>query len=179
MSTNTTLACRNVSLELNLKKDSLQSPRHENSVPRNTSDPTSPTKTSLPLPSPNKSWHQSYSSFQTSTRSQCPCMHYHPWCDDCQTLTVWEQPLPIKPTYKTSIPTFGDLKTVIREKSRYRSPSKSPSASQAALQKVCSTWREQFAKAVAKRSIKMAVWEALRWLVHRQHVDHGAVPQVT
>src|SRR6266571_5716152 len=153
MSTNTTSGHWSVSSEQSSRRDSSPSPRHENSVPRSTSDPTLPTKTSsLPL-SPNKSWHQSYLSFQTSTRSQCPRMHYHPWCEDCQTLATWEQPLPTKPMCKTSIPTFGDLKTVIQARSHYRSPSKSPSASQIALRKVCSTWRdEQFAKAAAKRN---------------------------
>src|SRR6266702_492582 len=121
MSTTTTSAHRNISSELSLKKDSSQPLRHENSVLRSISDHTSLTKTCSPLPSPNKSWHQSYLSFQTSSQSQCPRVHYHPWCNDCQTLTIWEQPLPTKPTCKTSIPTFGDLKTVIQARSCYRS----------------------------------------------------------
>src|SRR6266702_944301 len=37
-------------------------------------------------------------------------MHYHPWCDDCQTLMEWEQPPPIRQMSAQSIPTFGDLK---------------------------------------------------------------------
>src|SRR6266702_7262537 len=150
MSTPTTSDRRSASLEPSSKRGLSQSQRHENSVPRSISDHTSPTKICSPLPSPNKSWHQSYLSFQTSTRSQCPCVHYHPWCDNCQTLTTWGQPLPTKLTYKKSMPTFGDLKTVIRERSRYQSPSRYLSASQTALQKVCSMWRdEQFARAVA------------------------------
>src|SRR6266702_673971 len=177
MSTSTILAHRNVSSEQSSKKGLSPSPRPGSSAPRNISNRTSPTKISLPPLSPNKSWHQSYSSFQALTRSQCPRMHYHPWCEDCQTLTIWEQPPLIKQTCKTSIPTFGDLKTVIRERSRYRSPSKRPSVSQLALRYVCSTWRdEQFAKAVAKRSTKMAAREALRRSVRRQRVDHGAAP---
>src|SRR6266702_307617 len=175
MSTSTTLARRNVSSEQSSRRGLSPDPKPESSVPRSISDHTSPTKTSLPPLSLNKSWHQSYSSFQTSTRSQCPRMHYHPWCEDCQTLTIWEQPPLTKQTCKTSIPTFGDLKTVIWERSRYQSLSKSPSASQTALRKVCSTWRDkQFAKAVAKRSAKMAAREALRRSVRRQRADCGA-----
>ena len=46
-------------------------------------------------------------------------------------------------------------------------------------QEVCSTWREeQVARAVTKRSTKMAAWEALRQLVHRQRVACGAAPPV-
>src|SRR6266702_728709 len=157
MSTNTISAHQNESLELSSKRDSSQDKRRENSVPRSTSDHTSPTRTFSPLPSLNKSWHQSYLSFQTLTRSQCPHVHYHPWCEDCQTLTTWEQPLPTKQMYKRPIPTFGDLKMVVQKRSHYRSPFANQSASQTALRKVCSTWRdEQFAKAVAKRSAKMA-----------------------
>src|SRR6266702_4561284 len=180
MSTNTTLAHPSASLEPSSKKGSSQSPRPENSAPRSISDLTSPTKTSLSPPSLNKSWHQSYSSFQTSTRSQCPRVHYHPWCEDCQTLTTWEQPPLTKPTCKKPIPTFGDLKTVVRERSHYQSPFANQSASQRALRKVCSTWRdEQFAKAVAKRSAKMAAREALCRSARRQRAARGVVPPVT
>src|SRR6266702_1107977 len=177
MSTSTTSARQSASLSKSLKKDLSPSLKHESSAPRSISDHISLMRISSPLPSPNKSWHQSYSSFQTSTRSQCPRVHYHPWCKDCQTLTTWGQPLPTKQTYKQPIPTFGDLKTVIRARSHYRSPSKSPSISQAAIRKVCSMWRdEQFAKAVAKRMAKLAVREALRQLVCQQHAGHGAAP---
>src|SRR6266702_1149722 len=175
MSTSTTSAHPSASLGPSSKKGSSPGPRPESSVPRGISDPTSPTKTFSPLPSPNKSWHQSYSSFQTSTRSQCPHVHYHPWCEDCQTLTAWEQPPLTKQTCKKSIPTFGDLKTVVRGRSHYRSPSANQSASQTALRKVCSTWRdEQFAKAVARRSAKMTAREALRRSVHWRRADRGA-----
>src|SRR6266702_1505859 len=180
MSTTTTSEHRSVSTEQRSKRDSSPRPRHENSAPKSISGPISQTKTFWLPPSPSKSYHQSYSSFQNSTRSQCPRVHYHPWCEDCQTLTTWGQPLPTKPTPKTSIPTFGDLKTVVQARSCYRSPSKSLSASQTALRKVCSTWKdEQFAKAAAKRNAKMAAREALHRTVHRQRAAHGAAPPVT
>src|SRR6266702_389209 len=180
MSTSTTSARQSASLGPSSGKGSSPEPRPENSAPKSISNPTSPMKISLPLHSPNKSWHQSYSSFQISRRSQCPRVHYHPWCEDCQTLTEWEQPPLTRQTCKTPIPTFGDLKTVIRGRSRFQSPFTNQSASQIALQKVCSTWRdEQFAKAVAKRSARMAAREALRRSVHRQRVDRGAAPLVT
>src|SRR6266704_3113040 len=179
MSTNITSVHPSASLGPSLKKGLSQNLKPENSALRSTLDPTSPTKTSSSLPSPNKSWHQSYLSFQTSTRSQCPRVHYHPWCEECQTLTIWEQPPLIKQTCKKSMPTFGDLRTAIRERSRYRSPFASQSASQTALRKVCSTWRdEQFAKAVAKRSAKMAAREALCRSVRRQRATRGAAPPV-
>src|SRR6266702_5078701 len=135
MSTSTTSAHQSASSGLSLKKGSSQGPTPESSALRSISDPTSPTRTFSLLPSPNKSWHQSYSSFQASTQSQCPRMHYHPWCEDCQTLTIWEQPPLTKQTCKRPILTFGDLKTVVREKSRYRSPFTNQSTSQTALSK--------------------------------------------
>src|SRR6266571_2405988 len=163
MSTTTTSVHPNISLELNLSQDSLHSLRHENSAPRSTFDLTSPTKTSLLLPSPKKSWEQSYSSFQTLARSQCLHIHYHPWCNNCQTLTEWGQPPPIRQTCAPSKPTFGDLKTAIKEKSHYQFLFGNPSVSQEAVKKVCLTWREEhFARAVTKRSTKMAAREALR-----------------
>src|SRR6266702_7913361 len=110
MSTGTTLAHPNASSEPSSKKGSSHSLKHKSCVPKSISDHTLPTRISSPLPSLSKSWHQSYSSFQTTTQSQCPRMHYHPWCEDCQTLITWEQPPHIKPMYKTSMPTFGDLK---------------------------------------------------------------------
>ncbi len=175
----TTLACWNESSELSLSLDSSHPMRHKNSVPRNISDPMSLTKTFSSLPSPSKSWEQSYSSFQTSARSQCPHIHYHPWCDDCQTLMAWEQPPPIRQTCKQSTPTFGDLKMAIWEKSRYQSLFRT-TRTQDAIRKVCSTWRdEQFARAVTKRSARMAAWEALRRAAHWQCAAHGAAPTAT
>src|SRR6266702_578024 len=142
MSTNTTSVPPSKSLGPNSTRETSHSQRRESYALRNISNRTSPTRTSSPHPSLNKSWHQSYSSFQTSARSQCPCVHYHPWCDNCQTLTAWEPLLPTNPTCKTPIPTFGDLKMVVQEKSRCQSLSKKSSASQTALRKVCSTWRD-------------------------------------
>src|SRR6266702_115330 len=180
MSTTTTLDLWNESSELSLSQGSSPIQRRESYAPKSISDHMLLTRISLSLPSPNKSWHQSYSSFQTSTRIQSPRVHYHPWCDECQTLTTWEQPLPTNLKCKTPIPTFGDLKMVIWEKSCYQSPSKNQSTLQLAMRKVCSTWREeQFAKAVAKRSAKMAAQEALRWPVHWQRTDCGAALPVT
>src|SRR6266702_2608116 len=177
MSTTTTSALLNVSLESSSSPDSSRSPRHENSVPRSTYDPTSLTRIFSLLPSPKKSWEQSYSSFQTSARSQCQRVHYHPWCNDCQTLTGWGQPPPVRQTCPQSMPTFGDLKTATQEKSRYQFLFGNPSISHKAIRKVCSTWREeQFAKAIAKRSAKMAAREALCRSVHRQCTARGAVP---
>src|SRR6266702_4805360 len=92
MSTSTTSAHQSASLVPSSRRGSSPEPRPENSVPKSISDPTSPMKTFSLLHSPNKSWHQSYSSFQALKRSQCPRVHYHPWCEDCQTLTEWEQP---------------------------------------------------------------------------------------
>jgi len=94
----------------------------------------------------------------------------------------WEPPLPISVKCKRSMLTFGDLKTAIRERSCYQSCSENPGAvpPQSTIQKVCSTWREeQFTKAVAKRSAKMAAQEALNQAVHQQCVAHGAAPLVT
>src|SRR6266702_1254990 len=177
MSTTITSDRRSESLESSSRRDSSPKTRPENSAPKSISDPTSPTRISSPPLSPNRSWHQSYSSFQISKRSQCPRVHYHPWCDDCQTLMEWEQPPPIRQTCKKQIPTFGDLKTVVRERSRYQSPFTSQRESQTALRRVCSTWRdEQFARAAAKRSARMAAREALRRLVHQQRADRGAAP---
>src|SRR6266702_4274100 len=167
MSTSTTSAHQSASLEQNSRRDLSPSPKHRNSVPRSISDHTPPTRISSPPPSLNKSWHQSYSSFQTSTRSRCPCMHYHSWCEECQTLTTWGQPLHTKQTCKQLILTFGDLKTVIWVRSRYQSPSKSPSTSQIAIQ------------TITKRTAKLAAREALRRLVHRQRADCGAAQRAT
>src|SRR6266702_2519065 len=179
MSTTTTSAHRNESSGPSSNRGSLPSLKHKNFVPKSTSSPTSPTRISLSLPSPKKSWEQSYSSFQTLARGQCPRVHYHPWCNDCQTLMRWEQPPPIRQTSARSMKTFGDLKTATREKSRYQSLFGKSSATQEAVRKVVSTWREeQFAKAVAKRSAKMAAREALRRSVHRQRAACGATPRV-
>src|SRR6266702_2197571 len=175
MSTTTTLEPRNESSGLSWKEDSSHLPRHENCVPRSTFDPTSPTKTSSSHPSLNKSWEQSYSSFQTSSRLQCPRVHYHPWCKDCLTQTEWEQPLPISQTSKMPIPTFGELRTATREKSLYQSHFATQTGMHKTVHKICSRWRDElFARAVAKRSTKMAAREALRQSVCRRRKDPGA-----
>src|SRR6266702_2223578 len=180
MSTTTTSDPWSGSLESSLNLGSSHSPRHKNSVPRSTSNPTSLTKTFSLLPSLKKSWEQSYSSFQTSARTQCPRMHYHPWCNDCQTLMEWEPLPPISPTCKKLIPTFGDLKMAVQEKSCCQSPFVNLSVIRGAIKKVCSTWREeQFTRAIMKRSAKMAAWEALRQSVHQQHVACGVAPPAT
>src|SRR6266702_3417069 len=117
MSTTTTSEPRNASLGPSWKEGLSHPPRRESCAPRSISDPTSLTKTSSLHPSPNTSWEQSYSSFQTSSRAQCPRVHYHQWCEDCLTQMGWEPLLPISRTPKTPIPTFGELKTATREKS--------------------------------------------------------------
>src|SRR6266702_1235114 len=179
MSTHTTLGLWNGSSELNSSPGSSPTKRHKNSVPRSTFDLTSPMKTSLWPPSPKKSWEQSYSSFQTTSRAQCPHMHYHQWCDDCQTLMEWGPLPPISQTHKKPIPTFGDLRLAVWEKSCYQFLFATQTTTRSAIKKVCSTWREeQFARAIAKRSAKMAAQEALRQSVHQQHTACGAIPPV-
>ena len=179
MPTTTTLARWNESLESSSSQGSSPSLRCENSAPKSISDLTSPTKTFLLLPSPKKSWEQSYSSFQTLARGQCPRVHYHPWCNDCQTLMRWEQPPPIRQTSARSIKTFGDLKTATREKSRYQSLFRSPRRMQEAVIKVCSTWRDkQFTRAATKRNTKIAAQEALRQSVHQRCMACGVTPPV-
>src|SRR6266702_3964912 len=175
MSTTTTLAPRSASSGPSWREDSFHQPRHKNYVPRSTSGPTSLTRTSSSHPSPSKSWEQSYSSFQTSSRLQCPRVHYHPWCEDCLTQTEWEQPLPISQTSKTPTPTFGELKMAVREKSLYQSRFATQTGMHKTVHKICSRWRDEiFARAVARRSAKMAAREALRQSVRRRREGHGA-----
>src|SRR6266702_4923792 len=163
MSTITTSAHQNKSSEPSLKKDSSLFQKRESSAQRSTFNPMSPMKTSSPLPSLKKSWEQSYSSFQTSARSQCPRIHYHPWCDDCQTLTGWEQPPPIKQMYTPSRLTFGDLKMAIKEKSCYQFLFRNPSVSQEAV--------KRYARRGGKSSLQeQSPREAPRW----QHGKHCA-----
>src|SRR6266702_7961057 len=153
MSTTTTSEPRNESLGPSWKEGSSHLPRHENCVPRSISDPTSPMKISLSHPSLSKSWEQSYSSFQTSSRLRCPRVHYHQWCEDCLTQMEWEQPPPISQTSKTPIPTFGELKRAMREESLYQSLFDNQTGMHKPVHKTCSQWKDElFAKAVAKRS---------------------------
>src|SRR6266702_4946105 len=178
MSTHTTSALPNESLGLNLTLDLSPSKRHKSYAPRSTSDPISPKRTPSPLLLPSKGWSESNFNSQTLARSQCPHVHYRPWCDDCQTLMGWEPPQPIKPKSTRSIPPFGDLKTVVQARSHFRSPFTTQINAQRELKKVCSEWRnKQFARAVAKRSGQHAAWEALRWQAHQQCVDCGVRPQ--
>src|SRR6266702_2051000 len=176
MSTYTTLDPLNNSSGLNSSPDSSPGKRHANSVPRNMSDPISLMRTPSPLLLPSKSWSESNFNSQTSIRSQCPHMHYCPWCDDCQTLMRWEPPQPIKLKSKKSILPFGDLKMVVQARSHYRSPFMTQIKAQNAIKRVCSMWRDkQFARAVVKRSGQLAAREALRWQAHQQHVARGAI----
>src|SRR6266702_4288005 len=109
-STPTTSDRRSISSEPSSTPNSSHATRHENSVPRNTSDLTSPTKTNLLLPSQRKSWHKYERSSQTSRQQHCPRMHYHLYCDSCQTLMGWEPHRLTKPTPKCLITSFGKLK---------------------------------------------------------------------
>src|SRR6266702_2621186 len=84
--------------------------RRENSAPRNIYDPTSPTRTNSPLPSPRKSWLEYERSSQTSRRRQCNRVNYHPYCERCQPLVGWQPHQLTKPTPKRLIVSFGKLK---------------------------------------------------------------------
>src|SRR6266702_3664878 len=75
--TPTTLAPPSVSSELSSTLSSSPTMRHGSSVPRDTYDPISKTRTSLPLPSPRKSWLEYERSSQTSRRRQCQRVHNH------------------------------------------------------------------------------------------------------
>src|SRR6266702_4849447 len=110
LSTPTTSDHWSVSLEPSLIPSSSHPSRHENSVPRSIFNPTSPTKMSLLLPSLKKSWHKYERSSQTSRRWHCPRVHYHPYCDSCQTLMGWEPHRPTKPKLTRSMMSFGRLK---------------------------------------------------------------------
>src|SRR6266702_2359836 len=108
--TTITSAHRSVSSGPSSTPSSSPTTRHEHSVPRNTYDLTSKTKTHSQLPSPRKSWLEYERSSQTSRRRQCNRMHYHPYCERCQTLMGWEPHQLTKPTPKRLIMSFGRLK---------------------------------------------------------------------
>src|SRR6266571_6616052 len=168
MSTTITSGPRSGSSEPSWRKDSSHSPKRKSYAQKSISDLTSLMKTSSPHPSPKTSWEQSYSSFQTSSRLHCPCVHYHRWCEECLTQMEWEQPRPISQTSKMPIPTFGELRTAMREKSLYQSRFATQTGMHKTVHKICSQWRDElFARAVARRSAKMAAREALcqsvRW----------------
>ena len=127
-----------------------------------------------PLPSLRKSWHEYERSSQTSRRQHCPRVHYHPYCDNCQTLMGWEPRRPIKSTprhlmmsfgrlkeYCESLPMWGELKTQLPKK-------------------VSIQWREeQFTRAVYKRNGAKAAREALRRQVQCRREGLGAAPPVS
>src|SRR6266702_5846215 len=100
---------RSVSSEPSLTPNLSHTTRHENSVPRNTYDPTSPTRTNSLLPSPRKSWLEYERSSQISRRRHCSRVHYHPYCERCQTLVGWQPHQLTKPTPKRLIMSFGKL----------------------------------------------------------------------
>src|SRR6266702_3499138 len=175
MSTTTTLELPLGSSAPSWTPGSSLSKRHENSVPRSTSDPTSLTRMPSLLLLPSKKWSKSNFSSQTLDRSHCPRVHYHPWCSKCQTLMEWEPPQPIKQKSTKSILPFWDLKTVVKGRSHFWSHFWTQIEAQNALKRTCSTWRDkQFTRAVAKRSGQLAAQEALHWQVHRQCAACGA-----
>src|SRR6266702_3314804 len=179
MSTHTTSDLPNKSLGPSLTQNSSPNKRRKNSALRSISDPTPPTRTPWLLLLPSKSWIESNFNSQTFNRSQCPCMHYHPWCNNCQTLMGWEPPQPIKPKSTKSIPPFGDRKTVVQVRSCYWSPFMTQIKAQNVLKKVCLMWRDkQFTKAIVKRSGQLAAQEALHRQACQQHMAHGAAPRV-
>src|SRR6266702_2521605 len=155
--TPTTLVHRSESSELNSTPNSSPTMRHKNYVPRNTSDPNATTRMNSPLPSQRKSWLKYKRSSQTSRRQECPRVHYHPYCERCQTLMGWEPRQLTKPTPKRLIMSFGRLKEYCESLPTWRELKlQSP-------KKVSIQWREeQFARAAYKRNIVKAAWEALR-----------------
>jgi len=114
-------------------------------------------KTNLPLPSPRKSWLKYEMSSQISRQRQCPRIHYHPYCDACQTLMGWEPSQPTKSKPKHSTTSFGKLKEYCKSLPAWReSQMQSP-------KKVSVQWREeQFVQAMYKRNAAKVAWEVLR-----------------
>src|SRR6266702_3903669 len=172
--TTTTLGRRSGSSGLSSTPSSSPITRHENSVPRSTSDCISKMKTSLPLPSPRKSWLEYERSSQTSRRHRCPRIHYHPYCEKCQTLVGWEPHQLTKPTPKHLIMSFGRLKEYCESLPAWRElQPQSP-------KKISIQWREeQFARAVWKRNAAKAAREALRCRAHWRWEDPGVAPPVS
>ena len=177
MSTPTTWDPPSASLEQNSIWGSLLLKKLKSYVPRNTSDLTSPMRMKSPLLLPSKRWSESNFNFLMSQRMQCPHMHYHPWCNECQTLMEWEPPQPIRLTSSKSIPTFGQLKKAVRmhcqchfewwHQQRYLT------------KRACLEWREeQFQHAMVKRATQLAAQEAQCLQACQQRIDHGAIPLV-
>ncbi len=174
-STLTTSGLRHTSLDLSSAKGLSLLERLRSCAPRNTSDPQSPTRMSLPLPLLKRSWLEYETSSQNLRRHQCPHVHYHPYCNKCRTLMEWEPPLPIRPTLKPSIMSFG----MLTQKTRCRCLPEWRLKEERKMMKVCSKWRqEQFRHTVVKRGAQMAAWEAQRQQAHRQREDLGAAPLV-
>src|SRR6266571_480879 len=172
--TTTTSVHRSASSEPSLIPSSSLTTRHGSSVPRNTYDPTSKTRTNSPLPSPRKSWLEYGRSSQISRRRQCNRVHYHPYCERCQTLMGWEPHQLTKPTPKRLIMSFGRLKEYCESLPAWgeRQP-QSPA-------KVSLQWREeQFARAVWKRNAAKAAREAQRRQAHRRQRNLGVAPPVS
>src|SRR6266702_2739095 len=172
--TPTILACPSVFLEPSSTPSSSPTVRHENSVPRNTYDPTSKTRTNSLLPSPRKSWLEYERSSQTSRRRHCKRVHYHPYCERCQTLMDWEPHRLTKLTPKRLIMSFGRLKEYCKSLPAWgeRQP-QSP-------KKISLQWREeQFARAVYKRNGAKVAREALRRQTHRRREVPGAALPVS
>src|SRR6266702_887664 len=172
--TTTTPVPRSASSEPNSTPSSSPTTRHESCVPRNTYDPTSRTRTNSPLPSPRKSWLEYERSSQISRRRHCNRVHYHHYCERCQTLMGWEPHQLTQPTPKRLITSFGKLKEYCESLPAWgeRQP-QSP-------KKVSLQWREeQFARAVAKRNAEKAAREALRRQVRRRQEDRGVVLPVS
>src|SRR6266702_2512521 len=143
-------------------------PRHENSVPRNTYGPTLRTRTNSPRPSLRESWLEYGRSSQTSRRHRCSNVHYHPYCERCQTLMGWEPHRLTKPTPKHLIMSFGKLKEYCKSLPTWEGlKAQSP-------KKISTQWREeQFARAVYKRNGTKVAREALRCQVRWQREDRG------
>ncbi len=101
----------------------------------------------LLLPLPKESWLEYKKHSQNQWQAQCPHVHYLPYCDKCQTLMGWEPPLPIKPTPKHLIISFGKLKEYcgchhIWREQEYQQ-----------MKKTCQQWKEeQFVQAAYKRN---------------------------
>src|SRR6266702_4312641 len=167
--TTTTSAPRNASSGPSSTLNSSHMLRRGSFAPRSTYDPTSPTKTSSPLPSPKKSWLEYGRSSQTSRRRHCSRVHYHPYCERCQTLVDWEPHQLTKPTPKRLIMSFGRLKEYCESL-----PAKGERQPQSP-KKVSLQWREeQFARAVYKRNAGKVGREALRREARQQREDRGA-----
>src|SRR6266702_2019330 len=148
--------------------------RHANFVPRSTYDPTPPTKTSSPLPSPRRRWLEYEESSQTSRRRRCNRVHYHPYCERCQTLMGWEPHQLTKPTPKRLIMSFGKLREYCESLPAWgeRQPQ--------LPKKVSLQWREeQFAQAGYKRNAAKAAQEARRRQARREREARGVAQTVS